>query len=322
MTLPVVEVLLSTFNAGPHLRPLLRSVASQEGAEVRIRVRDDGSTDGTREHLLTEPELAGSQVDLGEHLGPGRSYLHLLGTSTGAGRFVAFCDQDDIWLPHKLRAAVERLSISHEPTLYCGRMILADANLRSVGMSPLPRRPISLANALVENIAMGPTIVLNPEGVRLLSTKSPTSVVMHDAWAYLVFSALGRVVYNPEPTVLYRLHARNHFGFPLHRGFRFDQTARRRAQSYLEGQVAQAEELLRLYGDLLSDLDRQLIARFCDSNTAHRRLRYVIRPDVYRQRRLDNIALRGVLASRDRRGASPVARGSLDSTASGTEGKD
>jgi glycosyltransferase involved in cell wall biosynthesis len=281
-------------------------------------VRDDGSTDGTREHLLTEAELAGAQLDFGDHLGPWRSYLNLLSTSTGEGRFVAFCDQDDVWLPHKLSAAVDRLSNSCGPTLYCGRMILTDANLQSVGMSPIPRRPISLANALVENVAMGPTIVVNPEGSKLLSARPPASVVMHDAWAYLVFTALGRVMFNPEPTLLYRLHTRNHLGFPLHRGFRFYQTARLRAQSYLKGQIAQAEELLRLYGDGLSDLDAQLIARFCDSSS----LRYAIRPDVYRQRWVDNIALRAVLASREPRVPDRWSEAVSTAPEPDTEGKD
>ena len=66
MTSPVVEVLLSTFNAGDYLLSLRGCVQSQEGAQVRLNVEDDGSTDGTAEELQRIVKRAGIQVEAGQ----------------------------------------------------------------------------------------------------------------------------------------------------------------------------------------------------------------------------------------------------------------
>ena len=41
-----VLVFLSTFNGEKYLRPLLDSLISQEGIELNVFIRDDGSKDG------------------------------------------------------------------------------------------------------------------------------------------------------------------------------------------------------------------------------------------------------------------------------------
>ena len=69
MTKPVVEVLLSTFNAGEYLTPLLESVWSQDDVDVRVHVRDDGSTDGTRETVAQLARRGVVAVELGA-IGP------------------------------------------------------------------------------------------------------------------------------------------------------------------------------------------------------------------------------------------------------------
>ena len=186
VTTPIVEVLLSTFNAGEYLRPLLESVLSQMDVDVRLHVRDDGSTDGTREAVA---ELVGQgqvAVDLGSHIGPWRSYFELLTMAGLEGSFVAFCDQDDLWLPGKLSRAVRFLEGSaRRPSMYCGRLTVTDVKLNAVGLSPLPRRPLSISNALVENVALGPTIVINARGRDLITKELPSYAVMHDAWVIL-----------------------------------------------------------------------------------------------------------------------------------------
>ena len=176
MTKPVVEVLLSTFNAGEYLVPLLESVWSQDGVDVRVHVRDDGSTDGTREAVA---HLAGQRVvaiELGSHMGPCQSYFRLLSAARVDGAYVAFCDQDDLWLPGKLWRAVSLLEGSaRRPSMYCGRLTFADAKLNPVGLSPLPGRKLSLSNALVENVAPGHTkSLIQKDGSLLQKSCRPT----------------------------------------------------------------------------------------------------------------------------------------------------
>ena len=109
--------------------------------------------------------------------------------------------------PGKLSRAVRFLEGSaRRPSMYCGRLTVTDVKLKAVGLSPVPRRPLSISNALVENVALGPTIVINARGRDLVARKLPDYAVMHDAWLYLVFSSLGQILYDIQPHLLYRVH--------------------------------------------------------------------------------------------------------------------
>src|SRR5690606_36259017 len=86
---------------------------------------------------------------------------------------------------------------------------------RSLGTSPIWPQPPSFSYALVENVATGCTIALNWAGVELLRSKPmPDAAIMHDWWAYLVISAFGIVVYDPVPSIQYRMHGQNQVGLP------------------------------------------------------------------------------------------------------------
>ena len=126
-----VEVLLSTFRSGPYLSQQLDSVWSQDYPDVALVVRDDGSDDGTAIHV--ERCLAGrtrARFIAGDHTGAGKSFLALLREVSPATVYAAFCDQDDVWLPGKLSAAVKVLQGQQGPAFYCSAVELVDARTR------------------------------------------------------------------------------------------------------------------------------------------------------------------------------------------------
>jgi glycosyltransferase involved in cell wall biosynthesis len=236
-----------------------------------------------------------ARIERGPNLGPGRSFLSTLEWVDETNDYVAFCDQDDVWVPDKLTRAVDTLSaLATGPALYCGRLRWVDENLRPIGLHPLPRRPLSFANALVQNAAPGPSMVINRAAVELLQAGTPTEVVMHDAWIYLVVSAFGAVHYDSEPKVLYRLHGRNAIGWNATFGRRIKRFAATSISSYFTGQLRQAWELETLYGSTLPADKRDLLDRFMalSSTGIVSRFRYAWRPDVYRQQPLDDLLMR------------------------------
>ncbi|MDD1617519.1 MAG: glycosyltransferase [Methylococcaceae bacterium] len=89
---------MSTYNGGSFLQQQLNSLYAQTYPNVKILVRDDGSTDTTRD-LLTAECLTGAIEQLEDHnnLGATGSFFtllrHAVQTKTA---YVAFCDQDDV----------------------------------------------------------------------------------------------------------------------------------------------------------------------------------------------------------------------------------
>jgi glycosyltransferase involved in cell wall biosynthesis len=292
-----VEVLLSTYNGMKYLPELLDSIWAQEYPDVQLTIRDDGSTDGTL--TLLERSLSGRadvMVTAGANLGAGNSFLTLLRTVSSSASYAAFCDQDDVWLPGKLSAAVSALAAFDGPTLYCSAVNLVVEDLKFIRVHRRCVRRPSFENALVENIATGCTIVLNRPAIDLLASRVPKDFLMHDAWSYLVVAGCGYIIYDPRPQVLYRLHGSNTVGVgQTHWAEWSGRFSRHVTEGHRRVLTRQAEELRRLFGAELRPSAGQALDDFLDAaSSLTGRLQYAVRGTAHRQRLLDDLIYRSL----------------------------
>jgi len=298
--LPEVAVLLSTWNGAAFLEPQLDSLRAQRGVRVMLHARDDGSTDATcailRDHADTWPTLAG--ITPGPNLGPAASFLHLLRTAPDGAGYFAFCDQDDVWLEDKLARAVAALAGARGPALYCSNITCVDAGLAPLGTPP-PQADTRFAHLLFENVATGCTVVLNRAARDLVNNRPPErGLVMHDWWCALVIGALGQVIYDPQPSLLYRQHGGNAVG---NRGRWWAEKASHARRLFARRRSfypihAQAAELLRLHGAEMAPGHRTLLARLVGSRRSPAaRAGYALAGPVVRRNPLDAAVVRGLI---------------------------
>ena len=216
---PKIAILLCTFQGGNHLEEQLKSYITQTHRNWNLQVSDDGSVDDTLAILRRYKEFLGADKVLikeGPKQGFALNFLSLTVSPLTSADYYAYSDQDDVWEADKLERAVAWLQTiaPKVPALYCSRTRIIDHQGRSVGMSPLFREPPSFANALVQNIGGGNTMVFN-ETARKLITESlvGNQTVSHDWWAYIVISAFGgELYYDTYPSVRYRQHSTNLIG--------------------------------------------------------------------------------------------------------------
>lgn len=214
-----VTVALATFNGAEFLPQQLASLATQSGVKIRLRVRDDGSSDRTLA-ILHDFRDQNPQIDLniqqGQHVGFAQNFLQLLRECPMDTDYFAFCDQDDVWLPQKLLRAIHQLDEkSPQPALYCGAKLICDRNLNVLATRPPPARASNFCCSLHQNIASGNTIVLNTGALTILKSAAffADDVAFHDWWVLQVMSALDHpIICDQSPTILYRQHAENAVG--------------------------------------------------------------------------------------------------------------
>lgn len=96
----LISVIIPVFNRRDWIARAIDSVLSQDYAPVEIIVVDDGSTDGTREVLLSY----GGRVRLITQSNRGVSAARNRGVAEARGGWIAFLDSDDYWLGGKLAA--------------------------------------------------------------------------------------------------------------------------------------------------------------------------------------------------------------------------
>jgi len=293
-----VTILLSTYNGSKFLKQQLDSLYKQTYPSIEILVRDDGSTDTTRE--LLGVEQAKGIIGLLEghaNLGVTLSFFELLRKAAKTDtEYVAFCDQDDVWLPNKIERAISALSpLSNHPVLYCSRLEFVDEQLNSIGISPTPRK-IGFGNALVENIAVGCTMVLNRKAIdRLCQQRLPSEVYIHDWWCYLVIAAFGKIIFDDVALIQYRQHGGNAIGAANS----WVSVLKRKLARLFSGRLWISEQAVvfhSLFAEQLSSGQRELLELLLKAKTSFwYRLCLALSNSVWRQTGVDNLILRIVI---------------------------
>jgi glycosyltransferase involved in cell wall biosynthesis len=207
MTAPPVSVIIPAFNAARWISQTLESVAAQTFEDLECVVVDDGSTDETADIV----SRFGSPVRLIRQPNGGVARARNVGISNARGRYLAFLDADDAWLPSKLEQQIE--IFRHNPRLglvYTSLKVVdaegallriltcadpADALRSRLLLAPAP--PVPLAQSGVV-----PAEVLEQVGGfdERFSTAQDTDMVCRLAREY----PLARLV---DPLTIYRDHA-------------------------------------------------------------------------------------------------------------------
>ena len=113
--MPLVSVIIPTYNRWPWLRDALDSVLAQSFRDFELIIVDDGSEDGTHQYLAADYSKLNGFLYL-KHGGVSRA--RNAGFKVARGDWIAFLDSDDYWLPGKLGRQIEFLK-SHEDISVC-----------------------------------------------------------------------------------------------------------------------------------------------------------------------------------------------------------
>jgi glycosyltransferase involved in cell wall biosynthesis len=105
-----VSVIIPAYNAAKFIRTTIESVLGQTFQDLEIIVVNDGSTDNTQEIL----QNYGDKILYLPKENGGVSSARNLGIENAKGKYIAFLDADDVWLPEKLERQVELLESNEE----------------------------------------------------------------------------------------------------------------------------------------------------------------------------------------------------------------
>lgn len=293
-----VAVLLCSYFGQHFLPEQLDSIALQTHPLWRVWASDDGSADKTLGILIEYQDAWGRErldIRQGPQKGFVANFLSLVCDERIQAEYFSYSDQDDIWDADKLERAIDWLRTvpGNIPALFCSRTRLLKGG-RVIGCSPLFRRPPSFANALVQNVAGGNTMVFNDAARRLLaSAGADVNVITHDWWTYLVVTASGgKVLFDVEPTVSYRQHDANKIGAGISWPFlraRFYGFFEGRLRGWIDGNIVALERLRTQF----SPESEQIFARFVLARQQgfFSRMSGLRCSGVYRQNAAGNIAL-------------------------------
>ncbi|MDE6852183.1 MAG: glycosyltransferase family 2 protein [Lachnospiraceae bacterium] len=266
-------IIMAVYNGENYLAEQIDSILKNSCQNFTLHIFNDHSRDRSQtiieEYVRRYPgKIIGHHHQ--ENHGVIRNFLE--GSQIMDADYYMFCDQDDVWLPDKIRRsldAIEQLESqdNNQPCLVFGDAKMVDQTLRETApsfqrQSGYHTDALDPAHILMENKLIGCTILFNRPFQQIL-TVFPPEIRMHDWWIALIGSFFGKIQYLDEPLLLYRQHGNNVVG-----GTSFLSYVRNRL-SHLQKQrealyatCAQAAAFLRVYQDKLSPEQTRLLQQF------------------------------------------------------------
>lgn len=296
---PHVAILMCSYNGERFLAEQIDSLNRQTHRNWSLVVSDDGSQDRTLEILQVYMDSWGQErlkIVQGPQRGFVKNFISLTCRTDIDAEFFAWADQDDIWSEDKLHAALAWLQTipKHIPALYCGRTKLIDESGTPIGFSPRFCLSPCFANALVQNIGGGNTMVFNQAACDLIREAGDNlDVPSHDWWAYLLISgAEGVTHYDPVPRVLYRQHDENLVGSNSNWSARLQRLRMVLKGRFCEWNAQNIHALETMYNRLSRESQATLNHfKAARNKKLLQRILGVLRAGVYRQTVLGNVGL-------------------------------
>jgi len=271
-----IAILLTSYNGEKYIEALLDSLETQTNSGFDLYIRDDGSSDNTIaiiETFRTQSSFPVTLLPRGENLGAAQNFASLLRYTLEKKqyRYFMFCDQDDVWLPRKVEATYRAMQKMEHPNpdipiLVHTDLQVTDEKLNLLHPSYWAYQHIdpsydSLNRLLIQNVITGCTAMINRPLAEIVS-KIPKTAIMHDWWIGLAAAAFGRIEALPLSTVSYRQHDKNDTGATAYNLTTITGKAFSLFSFSFRKYTRQARSFLEIFGDKLSEEQRELLKAF------------------------------------------------------------
>lgn len=207
-----VQVLMSSYNGEKYIREQIDSILAQQGINVKLLIRDDGSSDSTCDILKEYESKKLLEVIYGENIGVFKSFLTLVDVCNQAD-YYAYSDQDDVWMSDKMSVGVKQIEKNDEDIslLYCSALQRVNEKLEYQDIQSFRGLKTNIYSALVRERLAGCTFVFNNELRKLLNGSSKLSInYSHDSWTVLIcYACGGKVLFDNVPHILFRRYGTN-----------------------------------------------------------------------------------------------------------------
>lgn len=297
--LPKVLVLMATYNGEKYLSQQIDSILNQKNVDVTLLICDDCSSDGSfriAQNYSHDDARVVSKRNVA-NVGVGMNFMNMLyDVDTTQFDFVAFSDQDDVWLDDKLSIACKAISSKTSkpsarlinpfgvPVLYCSDLQNVDKNLdnpvwelRALGLNHDKR-----AIPLIRNYYAGCTMVMNISMVELVQSYKLNEVYrIHDAWLALIARYCGNLVIDLDNArILRRITGNNVVGVNSAGGDFANASFSHLAYDGGSRYSKAAWQLYLGFGRYMSPGDRDLVKSFATyKDSLIRRIAWIIRTD-------------------------------------------
>ena len=203
----LVSVIMPAYNSSEYISESINSVLHQTYQNWELIIIDDHSTDNTvdivKEYCSRDPRVKLVVSEANNGVAAARN----IGLQVAKGKYIAFLDSDDLWLPDKLKIQLSFMEKNHVAFSFSSYERFDSENKEKRAIVKAPE--IITANDVLTNTVIGClTVMVNKELVG--NFRMPLLNHMEDNATWYTILSRGFTAYG-LPTILarYRLHGKS-----------------------------------------------------------------------------------------------------------------
>ena len=208
MSSPEISVIIPVYNTGRILQETIDSVLTQSFEDFELIIIDDGSTDPETAAILDRQNDSRIKIIRQENAGVAAARNH--GLSLARGKYIAFLDHDDLFLPEKLAVSKELIESHPDAVTVFSEIIPTGDHLnRMINLEHCEK--IFFDKLLIGNQIYSMSCVMVKKSVlEQYGIRFDTVCVPCDDWDFHLQCALHGGIYCTEkPLVKYSFHSSN-----------------------------------------------------------------------------------------------------------------
>lgn len=202
-----VSVCIATYNGEKYIEKQIRSILPQLSIDDEIIISDDQSTDNT---LNIIKKINDKRIKIYFNQG-NKGYVPNFENALKkvTGDIIFFSDQDDIWLPNKVKKCIEKLN-EYDLVVTDAKVIDSNFNVIEESLFEVVNTKTGFFNNLIKNRYYGCCMAFKKEILKkILPFPKKYSICSHDRWIPLVCELYYKTTLIKEPLMIYRRHGNN-----------------------------------------------------------------------------------------------------------------
>ena len=209
---PLVSVIVITYNRKELLKETIDSILNQTFEDFELIVVDNFSDYNFFSHIesFNDDRIRPFQNQNNGIVAVNRNF----GIKKAKGEYIAFCDDDDLWLPNKLEKQINKIHKTGNGMVYTMQKYFGKTSIFSnyYGITPLPFKQNASTNGLFKvNCIPSSSVMLKKALLEQIGCfderKSFIAIEDYDLWIRV--SQVTRIEFIPEVLILHRVHKSN-----------------------------------------------------------------------------------------------------------------
>lgn len=205
--MPKVSVIIPTYNNAKYLPEAVTSVLGQTYKDYEIIVVDDGSSHNTREVVYRFVKSYLGRIKYVYQSNEGLSGARNRGIQEAKGKYIAFLDSDDIWLPGKLKEQMTVFADERKIDFICTKALVINADGQLMNYEkPRNKNVLSFENILMGNPVVTSTVILSKKALEEIGVFDELLFGVQDYALWLKAAQKLRMYFLNKPLIKYRVN--------------------------------------------------------------------------------------------------------------------